>query len=361
MIYTEESWNPPEIPYKKEAVDLYLTAKEVADLFGMTVQAVHNLIKESGVKVSFKGKDTVIIYPKALNEMISFRKWKIKRKKGRRATHSVKGGVGKTSVVRALADKLSAYGFKTLLIDLDKQANATNSYGIDDEDSRILTMKDLFEAYQISPKKYDPRVAILELTDYLHLIPADVGLGNLDLSVTQSKANVGLLFKKLLSSIEDEYDWILFDMPCDFNSVTMAVHCYIDQCIIPVNIHKFSFKGVKLTMAHIEFVREQYGVTTSALLVANKVDGRSTDSYARIMKLKDQYATDVSDVVIPSCKPFEKAFDSDGNLWKSAKTRPVCGSIEDLVWDMAELGNWSQQIKTSKTTKKVAMEAIANV
>ena len=361
MIYTEEWWNPPEIPYKKDVVDLFLTAKEVADLFGMTVQAIHNLIKESGVNVSFKGKDTVIIYPKALNEMINFRKWTIRRKKGKRATHSVKGGVGKTSVVRALADKLSAYGFRTLLVDLDKQANTTNSYGIDDEDSRIITMKDLFEVYRSTPKKYDPRVAILELTDYLHLIPADVGLGNLDLSVTQSKANVGLLFKKLLGPIEDEYDWILFDMPCDFNSVTMAIHCYIDQCIIPVNIHKFSFKGVKLTMAHIEFVKQEYGVTTSALLVANKVDGRSTDSYERIMKLKGQYATDVSDVVIPSCKPFEKAFDNENNLWKSAKTRPVCGSIEDLVWDMANLGDWNLQIKASKTNKKADLEAVANV
>ena len=361
MGLQEDWWMKPEIQYNAEVVDMFLTIKEVSELLGITVQAVHSIIKEAGIEVAKKGKDTVIIYPKALNEILRFRKWNITRKKGKKAAHSVKGGVGKTSLTASIAAKLSAYGFKVLLIDLDKQANLTNSFGIDDESKDIITTKDLFEEYISKPKEFDPSIAILELTDYLHLIPADIGLANLDFRVNESKVNIGFLFSNLFSSIEKEYDWILFDLPCDFNSVSMAIHCYIDQCIIPVNIHKFSFKGLKLTMEHIKFVESQYKVKPSTLLVSNKVDGRSTISYERIAKLKEQYGDRVSDVIIPSCKPFENAFDSESNMWKSAKARPACASIEDLIWDIADLRSWSDQIKAFRATNRGMTEATANV
>jgi len=167
------------------------------------------------------------------------------------------------------------------------------------------------------------------------------------------------LFGNLLSRIEKDYDWILFDLPCDFNSVSMAVHCYIDQCIIPVNIHKFSFKGLKLTMEHINFVETQYKVKPRTLLVSNKVDGRSSSSYERIAKLKEKYGKDVSDVIIPNCKPFENAFDSENNVWRSAKARPACGSIEDLVWNMAELDSWAIQVKSFRASKRTSESAEA--
>ncbi|MDQ3232296.1 MAG: AAA family ATPase, partial [Pseudobdellovibrionaceae bacterium] len=227
MSTKESWWTPPQIAYNSEVVDLFLTIKEVSDLLGISVQAVHSIIKEGEIEVATKGKDTVIIYPKALNEILRFRNWPVKRKKGKKASHSVKGGVGKTSIIHTVAAKLSAYGFKVLLIDVDKQANLTNSFGIDDEQEGVITLKDLFEEYLARPKRYDPSVAICELTDYLHLIPADIGLANLDFRVNESKVNIGYLFKNLLEKVEADYDFILFDLPCDFNSVSMAVHCYI--------------------------------------------------------------------------------------------------------------------------------------
>ncbi len=361
MSIREEDWQKPTVKYNGEVVDLFLTIKEVSDLLGISVQAVHSIIKEGDIEVATKGKDTVIIYPKALNEILRFRNWPIKRKKGKKASHSVKGGVGKTSLIHTISAKLSAYGFRVLLVDVDKQANLTNSFGIDDEQDGIITLKDLFEEYLSDRANYDPSVAIIELTDYLHLIPADIGLANLDFRVNESKVNIGYLFKNLFTKIEDEYDWILFDLPCDFNSVSMAIHCYIDQCIIPVNIHKFSFKGLKLTMDHINFVDSQYKLKPKTLLVANKVDGRSTVSYERIAKLKEQYGEDVSDVIIPSCKPFENAFDSESNIWKSAKARPAAGGIEDLVWGLADLGSWAEQVKVFRQAKRSTVEVDANV
>ena len=122
-------------------MDLYLTPVDVAHVIGMTVQGLHKFCKDNGIETQLKGQRQHKIYAENFDKILSLKGGVVKAKRFF-TNHNIKGGIGKTFLAHALSTRASSYAIKTLLIDLDKQANSTNSLGIYDEDS-LETMYDL--------------------------------------------------------------------------------------------------------------------------------------------------------------------------------------------------------------------------
>lgn len=127
-----------------------------------------------------------------------------------------KGGVGKTTTTCLLAISLAKH-FKqrVLVVDFDAQADATDflmrTFQVNEDLTNHLS---IFDAIK-SPKR--SQEAVLALDETLHIIPSGEELSGLDLLLFEKgvfgKFEAGLYLDLVIQQVEDQYDFILFDVP----------------------------------------------------------------------------------------------------------------------------------------------------
>lgn len=122
-----------------------------------------------------------------------------------------KGGVGKTTTTVALGGLSAAWGFRTLMIDIDPHGSLSSYFRLD-PDKLESSSYSLFEAVADN-RTLDPRSLVLSTaTEGLDLIPAAVALATLDRQ-SGRRAGLGLVLQRAVDQLRDHYDYILIDCP----------------------------------------------------------------------------------------------------------------------------------------------------
>jgi chromosome partitioning protein len=157
-----------------------------------------------------------------------------------------KGGTGKTTTTLNLGKALSMIGYHILLIDLDAQANLSQSLGFEDEKE---TISEVFE------QKLQ-ELPIRKITDTLYIVPA-----SLDLSAVEpgmySNINSYFLLKSLLERIKGTYDFILIDCPPSLGIFTQNALIASNSVLITVQAQFLALKGLDTVNNLIISVREK--------------------------------------------------------------------------------------------------------
>ncbi len=152
---------------------------------------------------------------------------------------NMKGGVGKTTLATQIAwYAVRQKDMKVLLIDLDPQANASQSVMspqkyVDYLNSGGLTISDIFEQFTPtgtasgSPKKLDPSKAIYNRVTYRDGSLLDIVPSRLELSWTlRNPTAKETLLARFVAKVEEKYDLIIIDCsPTDSILTDAAYHC----------------------------------------------------------------------------------------------------------------------------------------
>ncbi|MGA7838464.1 MAG: AAA family ATPase [Ignavibacteriaceae bacterium] len=160
-----------------------------------------------------------------------------------------KGGVGKTSTAINLSSSLAAAEKKTLLIDIDPQANSSSGLGVHNHAPSV---------YEVLIGEINIKEAILEtFMPNLDLLPSNINLVGAEIEMVDMD-NREKLFGEAILEIRDKYDYILIDCPPSLGLLTLNSLAASNSVIIPVQCEYFALEGLGQLLNTINIVKQHY-------------------------------------------------------------------------------------------------------
>jgi chromosome partitioning protein len=148
-----------------------------------------------------------------------------------------KGGVGKTTTAVNLAAGLAVRGYRTLLVDLDQQRNATHSFELPEIDT---TLADVLVGSKKELK--DVREAVYET----HIVNLDLVPANIRLALVEKQSSVGEQFRLKDSLFKlSEYDFILIDCPPSLGATLTQALLASHYVLVPIAAEYYPLEGVE--------------------------------------------------------------------------------------------------------------------
>lgn len=218
-----------------------------------------------------------------------------------------KGGVGKTTTAKNLAAALALTGRRTLLVDLDEQANATKGLGLDPL-SLPATLNDLFADSELDPAA----VVLTTAVPGLHLLPAHPNLSMTEKGMTLQGADASqndprTALRAVLAPLEAAYDVIIFDTPPSLNFMTINALAAADELLIPAAASAYTEDGITRTWEAFERARDTYNPSlTRARVLVTRVK-RTNASGAVFDGVKQQYLDAMIAQIIPESTVVDEA------------------------------------------------------
>src|ERR1700730_2569282 len=202
------------------------------------------------------------------------------------AVLSQKGGTGKTTAVRTLADAFRRRGIHTLAVDLDPQGNLSDYFGLT---SGELTIADVLCGRSRAGE------AITR-----DLIPADLGLAEVELLLA-GKMGRELRLRRALAEVADDYQLILIDCPPSLGLLTVNALVASDWALISAEAQYFAMRGVDQAMEVVELARDTLNAKLSVLgLLLNRANMRTIHSRGALRSLRERYGAKVFLTIIRS-------------------------------------------------------------
>lgn len=200
---------------------------------------------------------------------------------------SLKGGTGKTTTVRTLADVFGRIGLSVLAVDLDPQGNLSDYFDVPPD--ATPTVADVLKG---DAKALD--------ADHGGVIPASPILAEVERSLSGRMGREQVL-RKALKEARKRYDLILIDSPPSLGLLTVNGLVAADWALISSEAQYFALQGVEGALEVVEQAREYYNDDLEWLgVVLNIADLRTVHSREAFESLKEHFGDKVFDTVIRS-------------------------------------------------------------
>lgn len=247
---------------------------------------------------------------------------------------SIKGGVGKTAFTQHIASLLSLYG-RTLVIDIDAQADCTAVFGINETPATIADADD--EAEPTVAELLDWKLASgdpspyrrLQLSDVvktlsptLQLIPSELDLGEINYSLNRlgvapkelpdGSFAPGELYilKDLIDSLRPQFDFILIDCPPNIETFNVAALKASNRILVPVGLEAKCVRTMRRNQRFLERLQSHDSSFSwdKILIVANMFRNEPIKTKA-LAKLEDLYQDNQDIQISQAVFPYSAVID----------------------------------------------------
>lgn len=162
-----------------------------------------------------------------------------------------KGGSGKTTT-SSIVSWLLARDSKVLAVDFDSQGNMT----------QMLTQRNVYDFTTRTAleacKAGDARPYIFQITENLHILPAEDFLSQLPTYLHREyNGSIALVLKKALEKVEEDYDYIIIDLPPNLGELTLNGLAASDYVVAMMQTEPFCFDAVDRFIEFLGGIKER--------------------------------------------------------------------------------------------------------
>ncbi|WP_025739232.1 ParA family protein [Salinivibrio socompensis] len=212
-----------------------------------------------------------------------------------------KGGVGKTTTTVTLAGLISERKKRVLLVDTDPHASLSTYLNFDSE-QLPASLFDLFQLQTVNKETVSPLIVKTQFEN-IDLIPAHMSLATLD-RVMGNRGGMGLVLKKALNALSDDYDYVLIDCPPILGVMMVNALAASHRILIPVQTEFLAMKGLERMMRTLQIMQKSRRSNFNVTIIPTMYDKRTRASLETLQELKIRY----SDQVWASAVPIDTKF-----------------------------------------------------
>lgn len=309
-----------------------MLASEASDFLKVTLPAIHKHLKTKNL--AYTKSQNKLYFGHTTSQQI----FKLAFKPTCWSWQNLKGGVGKTHLSFATAIRLSLYGAKVGVIDLDQQGNFTHACGIDAEDKPILI--------DIMREKLDIENHMVSVIPGLDILPSRIDNAVLDNIFAINNLPVDREIKKRVAKLKTIYDFVFIDCPPSLGATVSSASLAADYIIVPVDPERFSLLGLNVTLRELEDnIAKRYDANLDIKIVFNKYDGRTALSHQVLTSLvkDEEYNKRMFKTFIRTSQDLPNSVAKSKSIFDSLRSSNAKEDIDLLAREFIDMSKISDQ------------------
>lgn len=230
------------------------------------------------------------------------------------AVANQKGGVGKTTTTVNVAACLAEQGYRTLLVDLDPQANASTGLGLNPRE-----LESSIYHVMLHDEDADSCIEPTEVKN-LFVLPSSLDLAGAEIELVSLLSREHRL-RLAIESVIDDYDYVLIDCPPSLGLLTINALTAAHEVLVPIQCEYYALEGLGQLMQNVDLIRASLNPSLQiSHIVLVMFDPRTKLAGQVVDEVRSHFGSTVCENVIPRTVRLSEApsfgqpittFDSD--------------------------------------------------